>query len=92
VGTLLIFALLVTPAATAQRLTARPPVAIVLSVVLALAVTWAGLAVAYFAPYPVVGFYVTSFAFGAYAVVRLLPAGRRALTLLRPEGEGRLAA
>ena len=31
--------------------------------------TWLGLAVGYFTPYPV-GFYITSFAFGAYALVR----------------------
>jgi zinc/manganese transport system permease protein len=80
VGILLIFALLVTPAATAQRLTLRPVVAIVLSIVLALLFTWLGLAAAYFAPaylpsaYSVVGFYVTSIAFVTYAVVRLITA------------------
>jgi zinc/manganese transport system permease protein len=72
VGTLLIFALLVTPAAIAQRLSARPPVAIALSVVLALLFTCLGIAIAYFAPYSVVGFYVTSLAFGTYLLVRLL--------------------
>jgi zinc/manganese transport system permease protein len=79
VGILLIFALLVTPAATAQRLTARPGRAVGLSVLLALLFTWLGLAVAYFAPYPVVGFYVTTFAFATYLAVRLLKAaqGRR---------------
>jgi len=71
VGILLVFALLVAPAATAQRLTARPGVAIVVSVVLSLLFTWTGLAVAYFAPYAVVGFYVTSVAFGTYLLVRL---------------------
>ncbi len=76
VGTLLIFALLVTPAATAQRLTARPAIAIALSIGLALLYTWIGLAVAYFAPYSVVGFYVTTVAFGTYTTVRILTADR----------------
>ena len=71
VGVLLIFALLVTPAAIAQQITARPAIATLLSILLALLFTWAGLAVAYFVPYPV-GFFITSFAFGAYALVRLL--------------------
>ena len=70
VGVLLIFALLVTPAAIAQQISARPAVAISLSVLLALFFTWAGLAVAYFIPYPV-GFFVTSFAFGTYSLVLL---------------------
>jgi zinc/manganese transport system permease protein len=76
VGTLLIFALLVTPAATAQRLTARPAAAVLLSVVLALLFTWVGLVIAYFAPYSVVGFYVTTCAFGTYMLVRLFILGR----------------
>lgn len=70
VGVLLIFALLVAPAATAQRLTSRPGVAIVISIGLSLLFTWLGLAIAYFAPYAVVGFYITSLAFGTYVCVR----------------------
>lgn len=69
VGVLLIFALLVTPAAIAQYLTTRPPVAAGLSIALALVFTWLGLAVGFFTPYPV-GFYITSFAFGTYVLVR----------------------
>ena len=42
-----------------------------LAVALALAVTWAGLALAYFSIYPV-GFYVTSLSFGVYVLVRLV--------------------
>ncbi len=60
-GALLVFALLVTPAATAQLITARPGRGLVLSVVLAFGVTWLGLGIAYFSPYPV-GFCVTSLA------------------------------
>ena len=69
VGVLLIFALLVTPAAIAQQITAHPMVAVGLSVFLALLFTWIGLAIAYFTPYPV-GFFISSLAFGAYALVR----------------------
>jgi zinc/manganese transport system permease protein len=69
-GALLVFALLVTPAATAQQITARPARGLVLSVGLALLVTWLGLGVAYFSPYPV-GFWVTSLSFGLYVAVRL---------------------
>lgn len=70
-GALLVFALLVTPAATAQQITARPGRGLVLTVALALSVTWLGLSIAYFSPYPV-GFWVTSLSFGLYVVVRLL--------------------
>jgi zinc/manganese transport system permease protein len=77
-GALLVFALLVTPAATAQQITARPGPGIALSVALALAVTWLGLGIAYFSPYPV-GFWVTSLSFGLYVAVGLaVRAGRRA--------------
>jgi zinc/manganese transport system permease protein len=79
VGTLLIFALLVTPAAIAQHLTARPSGAIGLSVLFALLFTWAGLVVAYFGPYNVVGFYVTTFAFGTYLLVLLVSTVRHSL-------------
>lgn len=75
VGVLLIFSLLVTPAAVSQRLTARPAAALALSILLALLFTWFGLAIAYFTPYPV-GFFISSFAFGTYVLVRLLPLAR----------------
>ena len=74
-GALLVFALLVTPAATAHQLTQRPLLGIALSVALALAVTWLGLALAYFSIYPV-GFYVTSLSFGVYVLVRVARALR----------------
>ncbi|HEX7734808.1 MAG TPA: metal ABC transporter permease [Ktedonobacteraceae bacterium] len=71
-GVLLIFALLVTPAAVAERLTTRPPLAIALSVAFSLLFTWGGLAVAFYTPYPV-SFFITSLAFGTYVVVRVVP-------------------
>lgn len=64
-GSLLVFALLVAPAATAVRLTARPARGLLLSVAVALLVTWLGEGVAYFSPYPI-GFWVTTFAFAAF--------------------------
>lgn len=66
-GALLVFALLVMPAAAAQQLTARPAVSFLFTIALSLAITWLGLAVAYFSIYPV-GFFVTSFGFAAYVV------------------------
>lgn len=69
-GALLVFALLVTPAATAHALTSRPWLGLALSAALALAVTWVGLAISYYSIYPV-GFWVTSLSFGIYVVVRL---------------------
>ena len=64
-GALLVFALLVMPAAAAQQLTARPALSLAITVVIALAVTWLGLGVAYFSVYPV-GFFITTFGFTAY--------------------------
>ncbi|HVT78878.1 MAG TPA: metal ABC transporter permease [Acidimicrobiales bacterium] len=72
-GSLLVFALLVLPAATAQRITARPALSVALTVALALGVTWSGLALAYYSTYPI-GFYVTTIAFGAYLVALVLTA------------------
>jgi zinc/manganese transport system permease protein len=75
VGVLLIFALLVTPAATAARLTAQPARAIALSIAFALFATWGGLVVAFYLPYPL-GFFITTLSFGSYLVVRLFQALR----------------
>lgn len=53
VGVLLVFALMVGPAAASLRLTTRVGLGIGLAVVLALAETWAGIALAYFTDGPV---------------------------------------
>jgi zinc/manganese transport system permease protein len=74
-GALLVFALLVMPAATAHQLTSRPLLGIALSIALALAVTWIGLTLAYFSVYPV-GFYITSLAFAAYVLTRAVCSSR----------------
>src|SRR4029077_5043991 len=52
-GALLVFALLVMPAATAQQITARPVVSFALTIGLGLVTVWLGLAAAYFSVYPV---------------------------------------
>lgn len=73
-GSLLVFALLVAPAATAIRLTASPVSGVVLSMAIAVVVTWLGEGAAYFSPYPI-GFWVTTFAFASF----LLASAYRAL-------------
>jgi len=65
VGVLLIFSLMVTPAAIAQRFAKRPLQGIVISVAIALAATWAGLFIAFYEPYPV-SFFITSIVFALY--------------------------
>ncbi|HXN78921.1 MAG TPA: metal ABC transporter permease [Candidatus Dormibacteraeota bacterium] len=70
VGVLLIFALIVTPAAIAVRFTSRPSIAILTGMVLALVFTWLGLAISYYSPHPV-SFFITSLAFFTYLGVRL---------------------
>jgi zinc/manganese transport system permease protein len=69
VGVLLIFSLMVTPAAIAQMLAKTPRGAIIISVGVALFATWTGLFIAFFTPYPV-SFYITSIVFALYLVIR----------------------
>ena len=83
VGVLLIFALIVAPAAIAERFTTRPSRGLLLSAVLAVLFTWAGLSVAYYVPYPV-GFFITTIAFLSYILARLV-----APTLTLPRRRGR---
>ena len=70
VGVLLIFALIVTPAAIAVRFTSRPALAIATGIALALAFTWVGLAIAFYSPHPV-SFFITTLAFATYLAARL---------------------
>jgi len=70
VGVLLIFALIVTPAAIAVRWTRRPAAAIAVATGLALLFTWIGLSIAFYSPHPV-SFFITSLAFGTYLVARV---------------------
>ncbi len=74
-GPLLVFALLVMPAATAQAITVRPALSLALTVVLGLAVAWLGLSISYYSPYPA-SFFIATIGFAFYVIARLL-AGRR---------------
>lgn len=69
VGSLLVFALLVVPAATAQVLTARPGLSVVLTLVIGLGMTWLGIAVAYYTSQPI-GFLIASLAFATYLIAQ----------------------
>ena len=57
VGALLMFSLMIGPAAAARSLTARPVLAITLSVAIALVTVWAGIAISYYSNWPL-GFFV----------------------------------
>ncbi len=70
VGVLLIFALLILPAAAAQQLSAQPSRAILLAVVLAVAYVWAGLLIGFYLPYPP-SFFITALAFLAFVGVHV---------------------
>jgi zinc/manganese transport system permease protein len=70
VGVLLIFALMVTPAAVAERLAKRPSQGIIISVLVSLIATWFGLFISYYQPYPV-SFFITTTVFVVYITVRL---------------------
>jgi zinc/manganese transport system permease protein len=82
VGVLLVLTLVVTPAAAAQRLTARPGLVVVLSVVIALAASVGGILISLTHAIPV-SVYVSSISFGCYVVARLVGRGLRARTSRR---------
>lgn len=85
VGVLLIFTLLIGPAATAMRLVPRPLWAIALAVILGLLYTWCGILLAALGNLPV-SFCIATLSFGVYLPVRLLSPlwiGRRALKMDR---------
>jgi zinc/manganese transport system permease protein len=71
VGVLLIFSLMVTPAATAMLLAKRPRQVIIISVALALIATWLGLFIAFWEPYPV-SFFITTISFIFYLFARYI--------------------
>ena len=77
VGVLLVFALMVGPAATALRLTSRVAWGIGLAVLLALAETWLGIALAYVTDWPT-SFWIVSLSCSAYFLAMLYPLPRRA--------------
>nr|WP_321984116.1 metal ABC transporter permease [uncultured Lichenicoccus sp.] len=65
VGVLLVFALMVGPAASAQHLTARLGRGLLLSALLALAEAWSGLAIAWFTDWPV-SFLISALSMAVY--------------------------
>jgi len=78
VGVLLIFSLMVTPAAIAQRLANQPWRGILISIIVSLTVTWMGLFIAFYEPYPV-SFFITTIVFVLYLLTRF------AYPLIRPQ-------
>jgi zinc/manganese transport system permease protein len=70
VGALLIFSLMVGPPAAARYVSARPPVAVCLSVVLALVTVWTAIASSYLTNWPI-GFFVGAFSAFVYAIGRV---------------------
>ncbi len=65
VGALLVFALMVTPAAIAQNISARPWTGIAISAAVAVAAVWAGLLLSFYVSLPV-SFFVTALVFAGY--------------------------
>ncbi|HEY2054981.1 MAG TPA: metal ABC transporter permease [Solirubrobacterales bacterium] len=96
VGTLLIFTLMIGAPAAARSLTDRPGVAMVLSVVLALAVVWFAIAMSYETDWPV-GFFVGTASAAVFVAARLWQAGRERYARRggperpRPKGLGSVA-
>jgi zinc/manganese transport system permease protein len=78
VGALLMFSLMIGPAAAARSLTARPGLAMTLSVVIALVTVWAGIVASYQSDWPL-GFFVGVMG----AVFFLIARSMRALRGLR---------
>jgi zinc/manganese transport system permease protein len=80
VGALLILTLLVTPAAIARQVCARPYAALLLSAGLALLFVWVGLVLAFYihAPY---SFLITSLAFGTLVIVEAVRWVKRICTV-----------
>ncbi len=87
-GTLLVFALLVAPAAAAQQLTTRPVASLLASAGLGLLITWLALFVGYFTSAPI-GFALTTAGFAAYGLATALAPSPRAPGPDASAGRGR---
>jgi zinc/manganese transport system permease protein len=70
VGVLLVLTLVITPAAAAQRLTANPATAILISIVIALVATEGGILLSLEQPWPT-SFFISSISFAAYVAARI---------------------
>lgn len=82
-GALLIFSLMIGPPAAARSLTARPLLAMALSVLIALVTAWVAIAAAYLYNLPI-GFFVGTISGLAYGTSRVLVAWRRRDAASRP--------
>jgi zinc/manganese transport system permease protein len=69
VGVLLVLTLVITPAAAAQRLTARPALALGLSIAIALVATEGGILLSLAQPWPT-SFFISAISFSAYVAAR----------------------
>ncbi len=87
VGVLLVFALLVAPAAAARALTPRLLQGATLATALALSQTWCGLALAWFTDWPV-SFWISLLSAGTYVAATMLERNRPSPLPLR-DGPGR---
>jgi zinc/manganese transport system permease protein len=76
VGALLIFTLMVGPPAAARSFTDRPPIAVLLSVALALGTVWVAIASSYLTNWPI-GFFVGAYGACCYAAGRAWAYGQR---------------
>jgi zinc/manganese transport system permease protein len=88
VGVLLIFALLILPAASAMQFTSQPARAICYAVLIAIACVWLGLSIGFYLPYPP-SFFITTLAFVSFLVTRQL--GPRTTSRALSVGVRRLA-
>jgi zinc/manganese transport system permease protein len=70
VGVLLVLTLVITPAAAAQRLTARPALALALSVLIALTATEGGILLSLAQPWPT-SFFISAISFSVYVAARV---------------------
>jgi zinc/manganese transport system permease protein len=75
VGVLLVLTLVITPAAAATRLTARPGIALALSVAIAMVATEGGILLSLLKPYPT-SFFISAISFAAYVAARSLSVWR----------------
>ncbi|MBO0893332.1 MAG: metal ABC transporter permease [Acidimicrobiales bacterium] len=91
VGSLLIFSLLISPAAAARCFTSRPLRAMGASVLIALGTVWTAIAVSYLTNLPI-GFFVGSIGAVAYASGRAYSAWRRATPARSVPGQLQTAA
>ena len=91
VGVLLVLTLVITPAAAAQRLTGRPPVALLLSVLIALVSTEGGILLSLEKPWPT-SFFISAISFAAYLAARVVAWSRSRQKRLSPSGPRRVWA